>query len=178
MDTEYLYGIIDLYLDNEDDHSHTNMIIEKQEQNISFSFNMDETDFEKTVVNVTLEDFTKEIANILNYYKKEIIVINEEYVNKDENPFYRVYFQNGRTLSLEGFSVLEINNARNILYNIHIDSEEIRLDNLNEKKTLAYQPAFRLQQTGFSSYVTLFLAVIFLTVVFVVALLVFNSFID
>ena len=178
MDIEYLYNIIDLYLNNEDDESHTNMIIEKQEQNIRFSFNMNENDFEKTVINIPLEDFTKEITNILNYYKQQIMIINEEYVNQEESPFYRVFFQNGRMLSLEGFSILEINNARNILYNIHIKSEEIRVDNINEKKTLAYQPPFALQSTGFSSYAILFIVVIFFTIVFVIALLVFNAFVN
>lgn len=176
MDIEYLYNIIDLYISNEDDNHHTNMIIEKQEQNIRFSFNMDETDFEKTVINIPLEDFTKEITNILNYYKQQILIINEEYINQEKTPFYRVFFQNGRTLSLNGFSVLEVNNARNILYNIHIESEEIRVDNINEKKTLAYQPPFALQSTGFSSYAILFIVVIFFTIVFVVALLAFNAF--
>jgi len=174
MDIDYLYSIIDLYLDNEKDNHRTNMVIEKQDNNVCFSFNMDENDFEKTILNLSIEDFSKEINNVLNYYKQEIIIIHEEYANNQENPSYKVFLQNGRTISMNGFSVLEINNMRNTLYNIRIDSDEIRLEALNEKKPIAYKPPFGLQQTGFASHTTLFLIALYLTDIFLIALLIFK----
>ena len=102
------------------------------------------------------------------------MIINEEYKNSKTNHYYHILFQNGRTLSFDGFTVLEINNMRNTLYDININSEEIRLDALNKQKSIAYQPKFSLQQAGFASNTTLFLVALYLTDVFLIALWVFK----
>ena len=174
MNIEYLYNIINLYLSNEKGSHRTKMHIEKQEDNIRFSFNMDENDLDKTIVNLSVDEVKGEISNILNYYKQDIMIINEEYKNNKTNPYYHILLQNGRALSFDGFTILEINNMRNILYNININSEEIRLDALNEQKELAYKPAFTIQQAGFASYTTLFLVALYLTDAFLIALWIFK----
>ena len=71
-----------------------------------------------------------------------------------------------------------MNFVRNILYDIKINQNEIRLDAIEEKKEMAYKPRVRLQQAGFSSYATLFLVVIFFAAVLIISLFLFNSFVN
>ena len=174
MDIGYLYNIIDLYFRNEKEDSRTNLNIRKNEEEVVFSFNMNENDLDKTSFTLPFDDVKKEIANIVNIYKEDMVIIKEEYVDED-NPRYYAIFQNGRMLSFDGFSITEINNLRNILYNITINSDEIRLDEIEKEQKIAYNPNYRLQQAGFASYSTLFLVALYLTDVFLIALWVFKA---
>ena len=111
-------------------------------------------------------------------YKEELLIIDEKYSHNDTNTtcYYYVQFNSGRIVSFTGFSILEMNNVRNILYDIKINRNEVRLDD-GEEKEMAYKPRLRLQQAGFSSFATLFLVVLFFLMVLVVSLFVFSSFI-
>ena len=173
MDIKYLYSIIELYFKNEKKNYKTNLNIKKNDDQILFSFNMNETDTEKTSFSLPYDDVIREISKVLDIYKQNMLIIKEEYFNKN-NPQYRVVLQNGRVLSFDGFSVLEINNLRNALYNITIDKEEIRLDKINSERKMAYNPNYRLAQAGFTSYYTLFLVALYLTDAFLIALWVFK----
>ena len=77
-------------------------------------------------------------------------------------------------LSFDGFSMLEINNLRNILYNITNNSNDILLENINKEKKMAYNPNYRLAEAGFTSYYTLFLVALYLTDAFLIALWIFK----
>ena len=173
MDIGYLYNIINLYLKNEKDNSKINLNIRKNEEEIVFSFNMNEKDTEKTSFSLPISDVEKEIANILNVFKQDMIVIKEEYQSKN-NPSYYAILQNGRKISFEGFSNLEINNFRNMLYNITINSDIMRLDEIDKEKKMAYVHNKVLAEAGFASYMTIFLVALYLTDVFLIALCVFK----
>lgn len=170
MDIKYLYNIINLYLKNEKNDCKTNLNIRKKDEKIVFNFNMNENDLEKTTIVLLYEDVVKELWNILNIYKQEKIIIKEEYKNNR----YRIVFQNGRLLSFDGFTSLEINKLRNLLYSITINSNEIRLDELDNEKKMAYKPNYRLQETGFASYGTLLLVALYLTDTLLISLCVFK----
>ncbi len=171
MDIEYLYSIIDLYLKNEDEHNKVNLNIQKKDSNIEFKFTMRHDNPDKTSFTVPLEEVNKYWYKFLNKYKEDLLIIDEkyDYDKVKDTCYYYVLFKNGRMISFDGFSLLEINSLRNCLYTIRIDQEEIRV-NLDEHKQMAYQPKLNLQTAGFSSYKTLFFVTLFILDVFVLSL--------
>ena len=174
MDIDYLYSIFDLYLNKEKTNKKINFSMTKKEDVIEFNFNMNIDDVEATNFSLPYDIVAPQIENILNIYKDNLMIIDEKYNYQNNNCYYYVLFQNGRTLSLDGFSMLELNNIRNILYNISINKEELRINNINEDKQMVYKPKPRLQQAGFTSFVTLFLALLFIADVVVIGLWIFK----
>lgn len=179
MNISYLYSIINLYLKKEIDNKKTNLNIKKINDNVECNFTM-KLSSDKTNFLVPLNDYNLNLSDILKKYKEDLMIIDEKYSydNSNNTCYYYVLFNSGRTLSFNGFTVQEMNFVRNILYDIKINQNEIRLDALEEKKEMAYKPRVRLQQAGFSSYATLFLVVIFFATVLVISLLVFKSFLN
>ena len=173
MNTD-LYSIINLYLRNEKDGQRINLNMRKNEEDIIFNFNMNENDPNKTSFKVLISDIKEDIPKLLNMFKQDLMIIDEKYVNTKNKYHYSVLFKNGRKLSFDNFSPLEINNIRNILYNVNINSSEIRLEDINKEKPMAYHPPVVLQQSGFASYTTLFLVAIYLTDAFLIALWIFK----
>ena len=171
MDIEYLYSIVDLYLKNEDEHNKVNLNIQKKHEDIVFSFTMRKDNPDKTSIKIPLEKFNKHWYTFLNKYKGELLIIDEkyDYDKVKDTCYYYVLFKNGRIISFNDFSIMEINNLRNCLYQIRYNQEEIRV-NLDDHKEMAYQPRLNLQTAGFSSYKTLFFVTIFLLDVFFISL--------
>ena len=171
MNIEYLYSIIDLYLKNENDNSKICLNIRKIDNNIEFKFTMRRDNPDKTVVMLPLEQVNNYWYDFLNKYKSNLLIIDEKYKYKKENDtcHYDVLFVNGRTISFDGFSIIEINGLRNCLYTIRIDSEEIRV-NLDEEKDPKYKPQLNMQVAGFSSFKTLFFVTLFILDIFMVSL--------
>ena len=170
MNIEYLYSIINLYLGREKDKQKTNLNIRKLSDSIEFNFNMNSKDPNKTTVKIPLDDVKLLLANILNKYKQDLIIIDEDYVKSKDSRNYRVLFKNGRSLSFDGFSLLEINNFRNILYNISVNNNEVLVENINVQRKMEYKPSLVLQQAGFMSNSTIFLVVLYLVDLFLIIL--------
>ena len=172
MNIDYLYSIFDLYLHNENEKKKTNFSLVKKEDTIECSFNMVQNDTDKTVFSLSIEEISSKLPDILNTYKENLMIIDEKYdVNKQNNTcYYYVQFQNGRTLSFDRFSMVELNSIRNILYNININQQELRVNDINEEKQMVYQPKPKLQQAGFTSYVTLFLSILLFADILVIIL--------
>ncbi len=180
MNTGYLYSIINLYLKKEDSNKKTSLNIKKLDDDVEFSFNMKKANEDKTTFVIPYKDYNLYLIDILKTYKENLMIIDEKYSydNVTNTCYYYVLFNSGRTISFNGFSVLEMNNVRNVLYDIKINQNEIRLEDIEQKQEMAYKPRLRLQQAGFSSYATLLLVVIFFALVLVVSLFVFKSFIN
>jgi len=178
MNIDYLYSIVNLYLKKENNNKKTILSINKKDDNIEFSFNMIKDNEDKTTFVIPYEEFKVHQIEFIKLYKEELLIIDEKYSydNATSTCYYYVLFNSGRIVSFRGFTVLEMNNIRNILYDIKINTDEVRLDS-NEKKEMVYKPRLRLEQAGFSSYATLFLVVIFFLMVLVISLWVFKSFI-
>lgn len=176
MNTDYLHSVINLYLSREKDKSKTNLAITKQKDKVIFSFNTKLSSLDKTDVQIPFDNINVELGRILNQFKTDLMIIDEKYSynNVTNTCYYYVLFNNGRTLSFDGFTVLELNNIRNLLYGININKEEIRVSDIGEEKQMVYKPQTRLQQAGFSSYGTLFLTVLFFADVLVIALWIFK----
>ncbi len=176
MNRDYLYSILNLYLKKEANNKKVFLTIKKLDDNVEFNFNMKKGASDKTTFSISYDEYNECLLDFLNKYKEELLVIDEKYNydNMNNTCYYYVLFNSGRSISFNGFSVLEMNNVRNMLYDIQINQEEIRLDT-NKEKQMVYQPRLRLQQAGFSSYATLFLIVIFFADVLVIALWIFKS---
>ena len=174
---DYLRDLFNLYLSKENKDKKTILNIKKIEDNVEFSFKMKKDDEDKTTLVIPYNDYSKYVVEFINTYKKDLIIIDEkyDYDKSTSTCYYYVQFNTGRVVSFNGFTVLEINNVRNILYDININKEELRVEELTEEKEMAYKPRLRLQQAGFSSYATLFFVVIFFLGVLVISLLVFNG---
>ncbi len=171
MNNGYLDSIIELYLRKEKNNRRTNLTMKKKDDKIEFSFNMKMDDPDKTIFSLPIEMVNSHFQEFLNMYKEDLLIIDEKYDYDSTNNtcYYYVEFKNGRVLSMHGFSILEINNIRNILYNIKIHAEELRV-NPKEEKEMVYKPKTVLQQAGFASYFTIFLITLFFVDIFVIAL--------
>ena len=176
MNSDYLHSIINLYLSRENDKHKINLAIEKKKDKVLFRFSMKQDSLDKTDVQIPFDNINMELGLILSKLKKDLMIIDEKY-NYDkveETCYYYVLYNNGRAISFNGFSVLELNNIRNLLYDININKEEIRVNNVDEEKQMVYKPQLRLQTAGFSSYGALFLTVLFFADVLIISLWIFK----
>ena len=171
MNSDYLYSILNLYLKKETEQKKTTLNINKLTDQVEFKFDMNEKNSDQTTFVIPNEIYNDNLNNFINLYKEDLMIIDEKYnTNENNTCYYYVLFKNGRSISFNGFSVIEMNNIRNILYDIKINQDEIRVDEIDEEKQMAYQPHLRLQQAGFSSLATLFLVVIFFADLLVIIL--------
>ena len=176
MNIDYLYSIVNLYLKKETNNKRIILNIKRLEDEVEFNFRMNEKSEEKTNFVIPLDEYNIHLYEFINIYKNDLMIIDEKYNynNVNNTCYYYVLFKNGRVISFDGFTVLEMNNIRNFLYGINIHKEEIRVSNIDEEKQMAYKPRLTLQQAGFSSYATLFLTVLFFADVLVIALWIFK----
>lgn len=172
-----IYNMIDLYLNNEKESKKANLNIIKDHEQVIFKLNMNSHEEDKTTFTIPIIAVNDYISNILKIYKNKELIIDEKYELDSKNKMchYRIKFQNGRVITFDNFSIIEINNIRNILYNIEMHKEEIRVEQNNKNIEMNYRP--RLLETGFSSSKSMFLIVIFLLIVLFASLLIFKIFI-
>jgi len=174
MKYSYVYNIIELYLKNENDVKKVEFNLTKYREKVVLELNMINDTKNKTAIEIPLTEINTYISDILKKYKNDLMTIDEKYQLNSHNKecFYRICFSNGRVLTLNNFSMLEINNLRNILFGIDSASGEMHLD-LEDHKKMNYKP--RLQPTGFASFKIIFLAVIVLTITIILSLWIFND---
>ena len=127
MNINYLYSIIELYLKKETDDKRTNLNIIRENNQIHFKFNMNKNDSDMTSFSL-LSDVVLEnnvLSSLIKLYKKQNIIIDEKYeVDKvNGSCYYYALFNNGRSISFRNFSLVEINNIRNIIYDIKFKKE-------------------------------------------------------
>ncbi len=176
MNKDYLYSIVNLYLNRENDNKKIALNIDLQENDVEFSFSMTDNDIDKTSLVIPRDEYDEIIVDLINQLKQDLMVIDEKYNYENENGscHYLVKFNNGRKISFDGFTIIETNNIRNVLYDIKINQDEVRISSVDEEKQMVYKPQLRLQQAGFSSYASLFMIVLFFADVLVIALWIFK----
>ena len=172
MDYSYLYSIVDLYLKNETDKKKANLNITKTNDKVILRFNMSIGNNDTAMYDLPLENANQYIENILKRFKNDLLIIDEKYeLNSSKKTcYYYVKFKNGRVLSFNNFSIIEINDIRNKLYNIELYKEEIRVNVGNEVANVPKNYKPRLMETGFASYKNLLFLVIIFTVVLIISL--------
>ena len=175
MDYNYVYNIMDLYFKNEKENQKVILNLTKTFDKVVLKFKINNKSNDITTFDLPLQIVNNYIHLIIKKFKEENLVINEKYEldSQNKNCMYLVKFSNGRVLSFNNFSIIEINNIRNILYNIKIRQEELRISNDDsENIKMNYIP--RLQETGFTKSSSLFLMVIFFADIFMLSLWVFK----
>ena len=175
MSYDYIYSIISLYVKNETDDKKVNLNLTKTSKKVVLKFNMKKEDDNKTTFDLPYEVVNNYIENILNIVKENLLIIDEKYELDSQKKYcyYYVKFSNGRILSFNNFSIVEINNIRNILYNINLRRDEIRIElDAKEEVKMNYKP--RLQESGFISHSSLFLMVLYLADAFMISLWIFK----
>ena len=173
MNINYLYSMVNLYLKNENDHQRLKINITKKEDSVLFSFNMKKEDIDKTSIKLPMQIVNEHFYDIIQLFKGDLLIIDEKYDYdkvKDEC-YYYIKLNNGRMIIFNGFSLMELNTIRNIIYNIDIRQDEIRIGK-EEEEILPNK--WNLKYAGFISPVTIFLVTIIILVVFVISLLIFS----
>lgn len=173
MEYNYIYNIIDLYINNEDNAKKVNFNVIKDKDKIILELNMINDINNKTSFNIPLVNINNYIKEILLKYKDSLMIIDEKYEDKDGKIIYSIIFNNGRTLSLYNFSMIEINNLRNILYNMNIHKEELHVK-VDDEVKMNYRP--RLQTTGFASFKIIALATGVFILLFFISLWIIKTF--
>jgi len=173
MDINYLYSIVNLYLKKENNDKKTNLSLVKDNERIKFSFNMNKDDIDVTSFIISYDELFENdnIKNLIQTYKDKTIVIEE----KLDNNVYSILLNNGRRLTFENFSVLELNDIRNLVYDIKFQKEEIRIDFLDDED-IDNKYYYTLKPTGFANFKTILVIAICFLVVFIVSLWLFNVF--
>ena len=173
MDINYLYSIVNLYLKKENDDKRANLSLVKDNDQIKFSINMDKDDIDVTSFIVSYDELFKKnnIKFLIQNYKNKTIVIEEKFHNK----VYSILLNNGRRLTFENFSVIELNDIRNMIYAIDLKKEEIRIDFLDDED-IDNKYYYTLKPTGFASFKTILVIAVCFLVVFIVSLWLFNIF--
>ena len=131
MNISYFMSVLELYLSKENKNKTILNIVKYHNEKIKVNFTMNHDLNETTNFFVSYEHFmdTNNLRDFLTSYKGNFIVIDEkyEYDKTIENCYYCITLSNGRKLSLKKFSLDEINNIRNLIYNINYKPEEIKI---------------------------------------------------
>ena len=173
MDINYLYSIVNLYLKKENNDKKTNLSLVKDNERIKFSFNMNKDDIDVTSFIISYDELFENdnIKNLIQTYKDKTIVIEE----KLDNNVYSILLNNGRRLTFENFSVLELNDIRNVIYDIKFQKEEIRIDFIDDED-IDNKYYYTLNPTGFISLKNILMIAVCFVIVFIVSLWLFNVF--
>lgn len=173
MDINYLNSIVNLYLMKENNDKRTNLSLVKDNDQIKFSFNMDKDNIDVTSFIISYDELFKNdnIKTLIQNYKDKTIVIDEKFDNK----VYSILLNNGRRITFENFSVIELNDIRNIIYDIKFQKEEIRIDFLDDED-IDNKYYYTLKPTGFANFKTILVIAVCFLVVFIVSLWLFNVF--
>jgi len=166
----YIYSILALYFKNESEDKKTILNIIRYKDHISLRFNMNEKNDDKSSYEIPIEVVNTYITDIIKKYRDNMLVIDENFKEKNGYYNYSVKFKSGRKLTFSNFSLLEINNLRNILFDINIRKDEIRVNIDNEKEEIKMNYKPRLQETGFVSFKSIFLMTLLFSDIFMISL--------
>ena len=173
MDINYLYSIVNLYLKKEKGNKKANLSLIKDNERIKFRLNMDKDDVDVTSFDISSDELFENdnFKKLITMYKDKTIVIDEKFDNK----VYNILLNNGRRLTFENFSIIELNDIRNIIYDIKFQKEEIRIDFLDDED-IDNKYYYTLRPTGFANFKTILVIAVCFLVVFIVSLWLFNVF--
>jgi hypothetical protein len=172
MNKDYLYNVLNLYLNQE--KINTTLTIVKGFSYI-FIFGIEDETIDVTKVYLDSEEVSIDLLqDIINKYKGDSIVIDDKYKIENERKtcHYESLLSNGRKLIFKYFSLEEANLLRNIIYNISLDNNELRINVDKKEQDIPYN--LRLKQAGFSTFITIFLIALWLVDIIVIALWIFK----
>ncbi len=174
MDIDNLYKVMKLYLDKEDNGAAI-LTITKYSDVVDFSFSMTNYPEDLTIVSVNKANVDVDLLiNVIRSFKGDLLVIDDKYdFNKEKNICkYESIFNTGREIIFKNFKLEEVNFLRNVIYNIDIYDNDIRIELEEEKEEIPYNA--RLRVSGYSSYITIFLVALAAIDIIMVALWIFK----
>lgn len=181
MNISYFMSVLELYLSKEKENKTNLSVVKYHTEKVKVNFTMSHDLNESTSFFVGYENFmeNENLCNFLRSYKEDLIIIDEKYeLDKlNETCYYCILLSNGRILSFRNFSLTEINNIRNYVYNINYYPDEIKIKIDEEERNGYYHRGLRLGQTGFASYLTFFVIIFALVNVIIITLWIINNFI-
>ncbi len=157
MDIKNLYKVMKLYLDKEKDCS-VILSITKYNDVVDFSFSMTNYPEDITIVSINKTNVNADLLiDIIRSFKGDLLVIDDKYdFNKEKNICkYESVFNTGREIIFKNLKLEEVNFLRNVIYNIDIYDNDIRIEVGEKKEEIPYNA--RLKVSGFTSYITIFL---------------------
>lgn len=180
MNLNYFMSILELYLNKEKEYKTNLGIVKYQNEKVKINFTMNNVKNDVTNFFMAYDIFmdSDNLKNLFKTYKQDLIIIDEkyEYDKLNETCYYCIMLSNSRILSFKNFSLDEINNIRNLVYDIKYNPNEIKVIVDEEEKTGYYKPNLRLGETGFAGLLSLFLMVIWFLNVLIISLWVFKNF--
>lgn len=178
MNINYFDSILDLYL-NKEEKSKTFLNFIKCPNNkvkVNIGMNNSKEDITSFYMDYDIIFEKNTIKGIIHKIKSDLIIIDEKYEfdKLSETCYYLVLLRNGRKISFNGFSLIEINSIRNYIYNIDYKPEEIKVIYEEEKK--GYYNNYRLSMVGASSYMAFAVLILVFFLVFGISLILFKIF--
>lgn len=181
MNISYFMSVLELYLSKEDKNRTILCISKYPNEKIKVNFTMNHDMNETTSFFVGYDHFmdNDNLKEFLISYKGNLIIIDEkyEYDKLSEICYYSITLSNGRKLFFEKFILDEINNIRNLIYNINYKPEEIKIILDEDEKNGYYYHGLLLGQTGFVSFLTFFVIIFAIVNVLIITLWIFKNFI-
>ena len=174
MDIDNLFKVMQLYLDKEDDSS-VYLSISKYEDVYDFSFSMSNYPEDLTIISINKQNVNVDLLiEVIKKIKEDNLVIDDKYdFNKEKNICkYESTLNSGRKITFKNFKLEEVNLLRNILYNIDIYDNTIRIDVIEEKEEIPYNA--RLRVSGFTSFITIFLVALAALDIIIIILWIFK----
>ena len=174
MDIENLYKVMLLYLSKEDNCSSI-LSITKYNEVVDFSFSMTNYPEDITIVTISKDKVDADLLiDLIHKFKGDLLVIDDKYkFNKEKNICkYESTFNTGRKIIFNNFKLEEVNFLRNVIYNIDIYDNDIRIELEEKEEEIPYNA--RLRVSGFSSYITIFLVALAALDIIMVALWIFK----
>lgn len=174
MDIENLYKVMLLYLSKEDNCS-VILSITKYSDVVDFSFSMTNYPEDITIVTISKDNVDADLLiDLIHKFKGDLLVIDDKYnFNKEKNICkYESTFNTGRKIIFKKFKLEEVNFLRNVIYNIDIYDNDIRIELDKKEEEIPYNA--RLRVSGFSSYITIFLVALAALDIILVALWIFK----
>ena len=180
MNINYFASVLELYLNKERENKINLSIVKYHNDKVKINFTMNHDLNETTSFFVGYDCFMEKdnLCDFLKQYKGNLIIIDEkyEYDKLNETCYYFIMLSNGRVLSFKNFSLKEVNEIRNLVYDIKYNPQEIKVILDEPLKNGYYHPNLLLGQTGFASFLTFFVVVLGILNVLIVTLWVFKNF--
>lgn len=180
MNLNYFISVLELYLNKETEYKTNLSIVKYLNGKLKVNFTMNHDLNETTSFFMEYDSFMERdnLCQLFKQYKQDLIIIDEkyEYDKLNETCYYCIMLANSRILSFKNFTLEEINNIRNLIYDIKYNPNEIKIVLDEEEKGGYYHRTLALGQSGFASFLTLLVVILVLLNVFIIALWIFKNF--
>lgn len=175
MNIDYLISIINLYTDKDSDpFNKARLEIIKTPVDINCKFIISDLN-NPTSLSFPYDVIMQEdnLNTWLNIFKNNSIVVleNNSYDKENDICDYNVSFSNGRVIVIKGFSLVETNNIRNVIYDIKYEKNVIRIP--YEKPIISIKHS-QMRESGYTGVNFNLLIIIVVLILVLIAVIIFK----